>query len=541
MDSSNNVMVSFIDKLNTYVNVLDQRIKENETIYNAHSFLMTNYKQSSNVLESITSIPLDKIWELLTLFEKTPSYSKLDIENAIKFCKMCELNPKFKEHERYKDMSSILEYVNQIFLRHIFSNQSEVNIHRIEESKKIAKKFHNLQSFINGELPNYVLEPLESYYFEHANLSPEEWLEVYFNLTMIQIEYYKRKEDELKEEITAKEEQRRNAMAAALEKKILKSIPEEDALILKPNGDSVVSEPEEVEEEIPEPVVPEQPAIQGQKLSSNEEIKQKLAILQEKYKAYKYLGKITPTMRESFKLNLDLQDIDKSIEYVKIAYNTTDYYKFLFFCFYEKYSTILNDINETYTEDFDEYVKFVLEDMDQALDFISILEHELALEDKELEQATESEIPQTEEVEKPYKLIFYSNGSSSEIEKNMKSMTPEKLNDLIPLLSRLEAGRFDSVRFLKKNTKVGFKLLIGQLVFVTYRTLPNNHILIFTCGSLEEMNNNSVNNRLNAYDINVEKKINSIIKDGTLEYRKLLKRSEAIHELVFSQSLGKGV
>ena len=55
------------------------------------------------------------------------------------------------------------------------------------------------------------------------------------------------------------------------------------------------------------------------------------------------------------------------------------------------------------------------------------------------------------------------------------------------------------------------------------------------------MNNNSVNNRLNAYDINVEKKINSIIKDGTLEYRKLLKRSEDIHSLVFTQSLGKGV
>ena len=540
MDSTNTVMVKFITYLNEYVATLDKRLQDMETLYNAHSYLLSNYKQNVDLVEAVSSIPLEKICELLSLFESTSKYSQTELENALKFCKICELNPKFKGHERYQEMHSILEYVNNVFTRHIFSNQSEINYNRIEDTKSLAKKFHDLQSFINGTLPNYVLEPVESYYFEHANLSPEEWLEVYFNLTMIQIEYYKRSEDELKAEIATKEEQRRIAMTEALEKKILKSLPAEDALVLKPNGQTAEVEEPEVEEDIPEPVVKTSEP-KGKPLSSNEEISQKLAILQEKYKAYKYLGKITPTMRESFKLNFDLNDIPSSLEYVKIAYNPTDYHKFLFFCFYEKYSTILNDVSEPYNEDFDEYVEFILEDITQALDFITILEDELALADKELEQATESELPQPEEVEKPYKLIFYDVSSSSEIEKNMKSMTSEKINDLVSLLSRLEDGRFDGVRFLKKNTKVGFKLLIGQLVFVTFRTLPNNHILIFTSGSLEEMNNNSVNNRLNAYDINVEKKINSIIKDGTLEYRKLLKRSEDIHSLVFTQSLGKGV
>ncbi len=530
---SNNVMVKFIGKLDDYVRYLNQKVVDVETIYNAHSYLMNTYKQNLSIVEQFSSIPLDKIYELLLIFDNSSLYSKQDIENALKFCKMCEMNPKFKEHERYKEMYGILEYVNSVFNRHIFSNQAEANVNRVKSAKDMAKRFGDLKLFIDGKLPSYVLEPLESYYFETANLSEEEWLEVYYNLTMIQIEYYKKEEDTLREEISVREEKRRKAIADALEKKIMDSLPKEDAMVLNPNGDN--EEVSEVEEEV------EEPTLSSKSLSSNEEISQKLALLHEKYKTYRALGKITPTMRDSFKLNLDLSDIDKSIEYVKVAYNTTDYYKFLFFCFYEKYSTILSDVNESYDEDYDEYVQFILADIDMALDFISRLESEMALESKELEEVSESDLPLEEEDKKQYTLIFYDNGSSSEMEKCLKSMTPEKVSDLTALLSRLEEGRFDNVKMMKKKVKVGFKLMTGQYVFVTFRTLPNNHILVYTSGSLEEMNNNRVDNRLGAYDIGVEKKINSIIKDGTLEYRKLIKRSEEIRNIIFSQGLGKGV
>ncbi len=541
MDSPNNVMINFIAKLNEYISTLERKATETENVYNAHNYLMSNYNQGASAYERISSIPLDKVMEILYTFESNPIYTKTEIENALKFCRICETTPSYKEFERYKELNGILENINQIFTRHIFSNRNEININRVKNAQAQVKKFRDLRSFINGTITDYKLEPLESYYFEYANLADEEWLEVYFNLTMINIENYKRQEDELRETIKAKEEQRRAIMAKALEDKILSSIPKEDAIVLNPNGanPSITEEPEE---EITEPVVEEKDADNGRPLSSNEEISQQLAILREKYKTYKYLGKITPTLRDSFEINLDFQNIDQSIEGIKIAYNTSTYHKFLFFCFFKKYETILRDVQESYTEDFDEYVKFILEDIKQALDFINRLEQELALEEQELAQANESELPQVEEVEKPYKLIFYNNNSTtSEIEKNLKSMTPEKIKDLVSLLSRIEEGRFENVGSLNKKTKTSFRLLVGQYVFVTFRILPNNHILVFTSSSLDELNNNSVDNRLAAYDLNYEKKVNSIIKDGTLEYRKLVKQSDDIHELVFSQVLGKGV
>ena len=161
--------------------------------------------------------------------------------------------------------------------------------------------------------------------------------------------------------------------------------------------------------------------------------------------------------------------------------------------------------------------------------------------DKEREEEASLEEQQNEETIKqnPYKLLFYTQGEQFEMTKCLKDFTPEKIQDLVALLRKLEEGRVDRTTVLKKNTDTPFKALIGQYVFVAFRILPKNHILVYLARPLVDLNRNI--NKLDSYDRSIEDDVITMIRDELVDYRKLSRESNDFRIQLFSQVMAKGV
>ena len=215
--------------------------------------------------------------------------------------------------------------------------------------------------------------------------------------------------------------------------------------------------------------------------------------------------------------------------------------KFLYYCFVREVEKIKQDLETLYpVEEIEEFTELLKADMDNPLVYLNELEILLIQEREEQMELNNGDPEVVEETEeKPFKLVFYGKNGSADILKDIKKFTPEKMQDVIDILTKIEEGKIDRYMVINKNVPVLFRSIRGDYVFVAFRVLSDGHILVVTACNLDELNYNLY--RLSNYDSDIENDISRIIRDGSYEYTRLMKESEETKKAIYGQGFGKGV
>ena len=96
-----------------------------------------------------------------------------------------------KKYDRYKQALTLLNTLKQLFVRHQFRN-AESNSVAINNAKEQLDRFSNLYKFLTtGELDSE-LQNVDFYYIRGANITAEEWLQIYNYIILMQIKSYKK-------------------------------------------------------------------------------------------------------------------------------------------------------------------------------------------------------------------------------------------------------------------------------------------------------------------------------------------------------------
>lgn len=538
---SSELIETFIKRLKEYVEKQKEELQRREIAYENSSFLRTNFPfGKANFLNAFTTVDVNEIYRIYKYYNPDTELTLRELEGAIHMCVAGEANPKYKTQSRYQKSVAILNEIVKSFQAHAF-NTRDNHTGLIESLKENIEKFETLYLFLKGFETDIELEELESYKFSYANLSDKEWLEIYAHLVRLQIDSLIKIEEKAKEEKKSMIADTIESKAILVEEKMLDILSKDSADIIRtvPEEEEFLEETTEVE--IPEIVVEEEPEpVVTMSVINNKEILEYYNSLCNRARLYKGLShSITETKRKSFDtLRSGLVTIDDHRQ-MSVVFDENTYKKFIYYCLNIRLRRAYENINTPYEiEEHAEYEELIMSDLKDCEMLINIIEE--ILEKEKLEEAALEEQQNEETIKQnPYKLLFYAQGEQFEITKCLKEFTPEKIQDLVVLLKKLEEGRVDRTTVLKKNTDTPFKALIGQYVFVAFRILPKNHILVYLSRPLVDLNKNI--NKLDSYDRDIEEQVISMIRDELVDYRKLLRESTDFRTQLFSQVMSKGV
>lgn len=538
---SSDLIETFITRLKEYIERQKEELQRREIAYENSSFLRTNFPfGKANFLNAFTTVDVNEIYRIYKYYNPDTELTLRELEGAIHMCVAGEANPKYKTQSRYQKSVAILNEIVKSFQAHAF-NTKDNHTGLIESLRENIEKFEELFLFLRGFSTDIELEELESYKFPYANLSEEEWLAVYTHLVKLQIDSLTKIEEKSKEDKKAMIADTIASKALLVEEKMLDILPKDSADIIRtvPEEEEIVEETTEVE--IPEIVVEvETEPLVTMSVINNKEILEYYNSLCNRAKQYKGLGhSITETKKKSFDtLRMGLVTID-DYRQMSVVFDENTYKKFIYYCLNIRLRGAYENINTPYEiEEHVEYEELIMSDLKDCDMLINIIDE---IVKKEREEEASLEEQQNEETIKqnPYKLLFYTQGEQFEMTKCLKDFTPEKIQDLVALLRKLEEGRVDRTTVLKKNTDTPFKALIGQYVFVAFRILPKNHILVYLARPLVDLNRNI--NKLDSYDRSIEDDVITMIRDELVDYRKLSRESNDFRIQLFSQVMTKGV
>lgn len=550
---------SLIDKfhkeLAAHISMLERDYESRKKLYDVDRFLRRNFSGGDNdvysALVNLASARCNErgetlsenntfesvaveCYELLKFFEPNTSITLDELKEAFFTCSLANKNEVMKKYDRYKNAVNLLNTLKQLFIRHQF-RKAENNSVAIESAKTQIDKFSNLYKFLTtGELDSE-LENVDAYYIRNAHINEEEWLEIYNHILLMRIKAYKKVEDKKFEDAKAIIDAEISSKAKEIESKIKEQVPEESADLFK-----TVDEPVQVVEETTVPIQVSHPK---EELTSiqDEEILEKFSRYEMKMSQYRKFGKISLTKSESFNNLYESLSLGNSLENIRPVFTTRDYLKFLYFCFVKEVNKIKVDLETLYpVDDISEFTELLKVDMDNPLVFLNELELLLIQEKNEQMELNSDDAVHTEELEeKPFKLVFYGKKGVADILKDVKKFTPEKMQDLVDILTKIEEGKIDRYMVINKNVPVLFRSIRGDYVFVAFRVLADGHILIVTASNLDELNSNLY--RLSNYDSDIEDDISRIIRDGSYEYTRLMKESEDTKKIIYGSGFGKGV
>jgi len=553
---------SLIEKYNkelvAHIALLERDYESKKRLYDVDQFLRKNFPTNDpDVYGSLVSLAKARLaekgeeikdsklhevvatecYELLKFFESNTAITLEELKEAFFTCSLANNNEVIKKYDRYKRAIEVLNTLKKLFVRHQF-RKSENSLTALEERKKDIDKFRTLHTFLStGELVGE-LEDVTSYEIQAANFTEEQWLEI-FNYILLSVIKNYRKEEELAKEVSQIAIQEAlDAKAKEMEDKILVTLPKESADVLRTPDQ--VNVPEGKSEEIVEnePVVSN---VSHLVYLSDPVLVERYNLLKDKLFEYRKLGSVSPTKEQSFSNLYDSLSIGNTLDNIKGCYKNSDYIKFLFYCFKKEFEKIMVDMETMYPlDEINDYTQLLLEDLSKPETFLKELEILLEKEKEEQERINRENSSEAEEkeVSNPYKLIFYSEGGTPTILKDVKRFTSEKMQDLVSILTKIEEGRLEKSMVINKNVPVAFKSIRGDYIFVTFRLLNDGHVLVCTASNLDELNSNLF--KLNNYDSSVETKLGSIIRDGSLEYVKLMKEQEEIRAKLFGQGFTKG-
>lgn len=557
MDQS--LIDKFLKELSAHVSMLDRTYESRKKLYDVDKFLRKNFSgNDSDVYKALTNLAAARCkergetlsekntfesialecYELLKFFEPNTSITLDELKEAFFTCSLAEKNEVLKKYDRYKNAIGLLNTLKQLFVRHQF-RKAESNSVAIDNAKEQRDRFSNLYKFLTtGEL-DAELQDVDFYYIRGANITDEEWLQIYNYIILMQIKSYKKIEEKKYEESKAIIDEQISSKAKQIESMIIDKVPEESAEIIKP---VIVSKTDDIVE--PTMVEENEPVVEREELTSiqDEEIISKFSRYELKMSIYRKLGKISLTKAESFNNLYESLSLGNNLDNIRPVFTLRDYMKFLYFCFVKEVEKLKGDLETLYpVSDIDEFTELLKAEMDGPLVYLNELEILLIQEREEQNQLNNEESTPAfdEPEEKPNKLVFYGKKGGADILKDIKKFTPEKMQDLIDILTKIEDGKIDKYMVINKNVPVLFRSIRGDYVFVAFRVLSGGHILVVAAYNLDELSSNL--SRLAAYDSDVENDISRIIRDGSYEYTRLMKESEETKKAIYGQGFGKGV
>lgn len=123
-------------------------------------------------------------------------------------------------------------------------------------------------------------------------------------------------------------------------------------------------------------------------------------------------------------------------------------------------------------------------------------------------------------------ILFQNDEGKSKIEKELKHLPKEHISVLISILESIKSGS------LGKSIPVGnyikFQYIIRESVVVIFKTIDDNHVLIYDVSSADNLSESVYLDKLGSFDKKYLKKLNKIIRENGLEYRKIISNSSEI-------------
>lgn len=125
----------------------------------------------------------------------------------------------------------------------------------------------------------------------------------------------------------------------------------------------------------------------------------------------------------------------------------------------------------------------------------------------------------------PMRILYYGNGSSelTEFEKSLKEVSPEHFPVLYDIITKLENGNFN-----KGISRNGIFSKINQDLYILYKILLNNHVLVFSCGYMKDLSVKNRDKETTLYSKVDLSEIEEHIRNENFEYKKMYDNSSVI-------------
>ncbi len=551
----------FIKELDARIALLEADYASTKKIYDLGHFLREHFSNEKDLYRAMINLakarcsqkgevfneeqPVEQTaqecYEILSFFEPNTSITYDSLREALFTCNLANNNEVMKKYGRYGKAIELLGVVKQLFVRQQF-RVAENSLIKVQLKEQEIKKFKNLQKFINtGELESE-LESVFEYHIDRADFSLEEWMEIYNYILMLQIKSYKREEDIVKQKKHEDLDEALDAKAKELEDRLMQSLPQETVDVIIPSETANVVEDNLAELDVTGKVLDEDETFVVEQLAAikDEILLERFHKLETKVYGFRKLGKISPTKEQTFRILHESISNGNTLDNLKMALTPSDYLRFLYYIFMIEFNKVKSDLETMYpVDEIDEFTQLLLEDISKPEEYIVYVEAEAQKQREEAlvdEKTNEQEI--ISEEDSVNKLVFYGNGSP-DILKDVKRFTSEKMSEVASLFAKIESGRIDKAMTINKNVPIIVKSLRGELTFVTFRRLCEGHILVISASNLDEFDSNI--NKLNGYDVALENRLRQIVKDGTLEYAKLMKQSAEVKATILKHGIAKGV
>lgn len=133
----------------------------------------------------------------------------------------------------------------------------------------------------------------------------------------------------------------------------------------------------------------------------------------------------------------------------------------------------------------------------------------------------------------PMRILYYGNGDSelTEFEKSLKDIAPEHFSILYDIVLKLENANFNNVK-----NRHGLFSKIHQDLYILYKPVFNNHIVIFSCGYQKDISLKTIEKEQTTYGEIKLSKIEDAIREDGFEYKKMYNNSEIITEKLRGKS-----
>lgn len=453
-------------------------------------------------LEALATIGTDEIIAYMSKIDSSFAIDSVDLEGDIYFYGAGQENETFKSSPRYIDSSTKLKTIVDKF---ISFSMVEDNIDELKISEDINTYKNLLESISANNRIFGEVQELSAYLSIFDNTwSDEDKLTVCSMLVKAHIEYlnesrnmYIEASEEISDEII---EEKADKVALIMKAKMLEN--ELNAIVEDEHQIDVSQETSEQVESLKAFLRNIESALSIKKVSSNSE------------KLYSNLFD-------------ELEKNNISIDVVKQSFIPSDFIKFLVYSLKQKIAEIEAFMSESYSSEDTEEAKSIINDLlKDCSSYVSMISKEKT----EIDDLTSSD---DIEVEKPITLLFYTSGNGeSEFEKSLKSCPSEKIDEASVLLTKLQQNNIQNAVMLAKDNDSRLKSLNSANLFITFKVLPHNHILVYHVAEKLDINKKVTTNKLRAYVTSIEDDVVRIINDGaskpegSIEYRKLIEENK---------------
>lgn len=466
--------------------------------------LMLEIKEIEN-LESLCCYSAKEIIDMLNAINSPCEIDVNELEASLYFYTNGISTESFKKTKRFIDASKMLAEIKSIMDKFIGNDWSEI----LKEKTKLEDDIEQFNRLVElplngGKLIGEIL-PLQKYeVLVNSGWSEDEKVALYSMLVKSHIEFLKT------ERIIKLEEEQQQ------EDEKIEEASEQIATIMSERmGNKVIAK---------------------SKLDVSKEILEQVNALKnfvKKYKnsfAKKFESHNFCDTCNQFKLLLDKEEV--SLDSIRESFLPTDFNLFLVHCL----SAAIEEFEMVADEELEESaLEFARVELEKSLSDCEKYAKAIAEEEFKVNRANQDMDSRIENVPSECKIVFYTIGDgASEFEKANKNLSPEGLENVRTLIKMLYENDVHNSRVLSKGNSKKVRFLNYGNVFIMFRMLFDNHILIYSVENVSEINKKTTDNRLNAYNPEVEKRIDSIIRegvispDGTIEYRKLMEQSKKI-------------